>query len=757
MGRFNQTINSFSSGEVTPKLGSRTDLEQNANGLDEMLNFIPSKAGGAFRRMGSQFINNVSSLDATYSTFPATTLPFKGFDQDYTIFFSLNDEDVRLAAFTSQPIRIFDKDGNEATVFFTDAANYTALYPNFASTLDPDGFRYNENGDEMIVVHTSGSIPPFKIVQTSGLPFSPVFFVVPYYASLGDTSNQNQTFDVVRAMTLRDQNTNFAQFLRPSVTGGGAAGTLQTTPVAATLFAEDGGGVPTPGFFDAGHVGAFFTLEQGAASEGVFYVQTIVAGGASATGVILVSFTNLLQDSRWFEGAWSGFRGYPKALGHFQGRTHYANNFAQPNFLWVSGTDTTNFFLHRVLNQDTAGDVSGIDHSGTHDPSNPFRKGIRSTYFTEIQWLIDDGDLRAGTRTGDFKISFDAQQATGYERDTFQSNLQSGVNAGDAQPYLGDEKVFYISASGKRIRSIDSRSGDFQYRNLDLSILADHMRYAPESSILATESINSSKFRNIYWQESNNTLWSVNTRGTLIGLTVNSASQVTAFHSHQLGGTPTILSVSSVLNQDTNFDELVVLVQRTVNGTDRYYIETIGEEFNHTFLDNTSTDVQDKPSYLDSFLYVNQASSVTVSGLGHLEGEVVSALYNGTEATTLTVTGGAITLPAVATDIIVGYPYTSRLKTQVIEAGQQFGASKGNTSRIDSVLLSLYRTSYGLIGFEDSNLVDIEVTINELATEDVEIEFPQSPDIQPRVIIETDKPLPLNVLGITLRGASYDG
>lgn len=60
MPRFSQVQSNFSSGEFGPRLKGRTDLNIYNQGVDEMLNFFPSKEGPAIRRPGSTYLGLIT-------------------------------------------------------------------------------------------------------------------------------------------------------------------------------------------------------------------------------------------------------------------------------------------------------------------------------------------------------------------------------------------------------------------------------------------------------------------------------------------------------------------------------------------------------------------------------------------------------------------------------------------------------------------------------------------------------------------------
>ena len=57
--RLTPIINSFSSGELSPRLMGRTDSQKYSTGCEVMENFMALPHGGAKRRGGTRFINTV--------------------------------------------------------------------------------------------------------------------------------------------------------------------------------------------------------------------------------------------------------------------------------------------------------------------------------------------------------------------------------------------------------------------------------------------------------------------------------------------------------------------------------------------------------------------------------------------------------------------------------------------------------------------------------------------------------------------------
>lgn len=93
-------------------------------------------------------------------------------------------------------------------------------------------------------------------------------------------------------------------------------------------------------------------------------------------------------------------------------------------------------------------------------------------------------------------------------------------------------------------------------------------------------------------------------------------------------------------------DQVYVSVRREINGSTVRHVEFLKPiEF--------GTDVTDA-FFLDSGLTYDSTATSTITGLNHLEGEVVSVLADGSTHPDKTVSGGAISLDRSASKVHVG-------------------------------------------------------------------------------------------------------
>ena len=271
-----------------------------------------------------------------------------------------------------------------------------------------------------------------------------------------------------------------------------------------------------------------------------------------------------------------------------------------------------------------------------------------------------------------------------------------------------------------------------------------------------------------YQQEPDSILWCVRDDGIFAGLTYQRSENVVAWHQHKLGGTfgtgasatgyGVVESVASISGELTE-DQLWVIVKRTINGATKRYVECFAD---FDFDETASTDFR----FLDSHLTYSGGSTTTLSGLSHLEGQVVSILADGSTHADKTVSSGSITLDRSVTSAVVGLNYDSILQTMRIEGGAAEGTAQGKTKRISKVVLRLFETVGAKVGPSLTSLETIPFRTTSsnlgqpsstLLAGDKEIEFRDDYNTDGFIFVKQDQPLPLSLLAIYPTVVTSDG
>jgi len=221
-------------------------------------------------------------------------------------------------------------------------------------------------------------------------------------------------------------------------------------------------------------------------------------------------------------------------------------------------------------------------------------------------------------------------------------------------------------------------------------------------------------------------------------------------------GKAVVESAAVIPTDDTEY-QVYVIIKRTINGATRRYVEFLNVfDFDQT--DNTSF------NFLDSALSYSGSAVSTLSGLDHLEGQVVAILADGATHPNKTVSSGSITLDRSAKNVKVGLAYTSLLQTMRLNAGSQNGTSQGKTKRIYDITVRMFETIGVEVGPDLDNLERIPFRSSaDLMDEgippftgDKEVEFRGNYETDGFIFVRQTQPLPFTILSLYPRLQTND-
>jgi hypothetical protein len=200
--------------------------------------------------------------------------------------------------------------------------------------------------------------------------------------------------------------------------------------------------------------------------------------------------------------------------------------------------------------------------------------------------------------------------------------------------------------------------------------------------------------------------------GVMMSLTYVRDQQVFAWTRHKLGGSfgtgdAVVESIASM--PTTTTDEVWLAVKRTVNGSTVRYVERLEPLFRAT-----SSVTKEDSFFVDSGLTYDGAAASIISGLDHLEGETVSILADGAAQPDQVVSSGQIILDSAASKVHAGLKFESIIHTLPPEGGGDAGTSQGKTKRIHTISIRLFES----IGFKHGPTADNLKTFSFRATRD---------------------------------------
>lgn len=289
MSRVIDIQNSFTSGELDPKLIARDDVKAYDAGLTTALNVVVLPQGGVKRRPGTKFITELGGS------------PENGIR---LVPFEFNTSDAYLLAFTHNRMAVI-KNGVLQTNIAGSGNNYLTTTITSAMLTK---MCWVQSADTLIV--TQEDMVPKKITRTSDTAWT--------------IANVTFTFNPQHAFTLTIENTSSAGTLTPS----GTEGKITLTTQHSYWNASD-------------DIGSFVNV----IGSNQFGRAKIVAVDSATVAQALIEIpffnTDALANADWehetgYEDTFSGSRGYPRTATFHQGRLFFGGSKSRPSTVWGS-------------------------------------------------------------------------------------------------------------------------------------------------------------------------------------------------------------------------------------------------------------------------------------------------------------------------------------------------------------------------------------------------------------------------------------
>jgi hypothetical protein len=741
MARVHPFQTNFTAGELTPKLAGQVDFKKYNNGVEIMENMTVFPQGGASRRYGTRFVKEVKDSSKVTRLIP----------------FEFNIEQSYVLEFGDQYIRFY-KDNGQIT---SGGSAYEIATPFTESMLYE--IQFTQSADVMYIVHET--LKPRKLSRTGHTSWTLTeveFQNGPYL----DANESSITF------TSSHQN----------------IGTGRTLTASGTSFGYENNG------FHSSDVGRLISMKDG------WGVITAYTSATVVTWEIKQDLGSATATTDWALGAWSEHTGYPKTVSFFEQRLIFGGSTFYPQTIWAS---ESGFYEHF--------------HAGDGSPADSFIYTIAANKVNTIRWLAPARDLIVGTAGGEFKVGRPTGEPL--QPDNVQITQQTTYGGYSTQPIQIGNAVLFVQRQRKKIRELAYRFEDDAYLAPDMTLLAEHITgngivdvdYAQEpQSIYWAVREDGTLLGLTYQREEDVVAWHRHIIGGSFKQTFDAATDVTPkttdpnFNGYititnhgfetgdkvlykadggtKLGGLQDneyyyIIKIDA--NNIEFADSYEQAIDRTVlqitAGVGTQSIEaqakvksvcTISEDLeNQTWViverkinNNIVKHIEylDKKLNMDSALSTTvNASSSTITGLDHLEGEDVQILIGDAVYPNQTVSSGSITISLPANtgykSIEIGLGYISQLKTMRVEAGASAGTAQGRKKRYNEVLVRLHKTvginiNGDQLPFRTSS-TPMGQNISEFTGDKRVINLGWDRDGQ--IIIKQEQPLPMTVLGIT--------
>lgn len=566
---------------------------------------------------------------------------------------------------------------------------------------------------EIASPYAEADLPALKFAQSADT----LYIAHPSHAprKLARASHTSWTLSVIEFLDgpYLDENADAAKTLAPSAATG--AGVTLTASGHSPFVASD--------------VGRLVRIKHGSTWGNAKI--TAYTSATEVTADVKSAFGSASASSAWRLGAWSAATGYPAAVTFFEERLWWAGSTAQPQTVWSSRSGDFESMAP------TAADGVVADDNG-------IAFTLAANQVNVIRWLNPGQVLQIGTVGGLWIL-----RATTLDQPltptTVQARRHRAHGCADLTPREAGDATLFVTRSGRQVRELAYSFERDKYVAPDMTLLAEHIA---KEGIVAID----------YAQEPDPVLWCVRADGALLGMTYEREQEVIGWHRHVLGGAQAkVESVAVIPSPEGGHDQLWLAVRRTVNGTTRRTVEFMEELF-------TRAQAQADAFFVDCGLTYTGTPTQTISGLGHLEGETVAVLADGAAHPDEIVANGAIVLHRPASKVHAGLAYPTDIETLRPEAGAALGTAQGQTKRIAGVTLRFMDTLGGRIGPDAARLDEILFrsggdpmdTVPPLFTGDKYVAFDGGHNIDGTVFIRQDQPLPLTLLAVMPRLATYE-
>jgi len=415
------------------------------------------------------------------------------------------------------------------------------------------------------------------------------------------------------------------------------------------------------------------------------------------------------------ENPFDTFGNYPAAVTFGQQRLWYA----------ATGNVINGVFASRTA------DFENMDRSRPARADDSLSFALVGERVNSITHLIWQQDLQAFSSDGVWSISGGGDFGVITPSD-INPKRNIGRGARRVKPLPVDSVIFFVPSKGFSVRAMGFSFEIEGYKSNNVAIFSPHLF---KDHLLV---------KMAFQEEPFSILWGVRDDGILLAFTWEEEQQVWGWTPIETDGFVEDVAIIS----EGGFDRVYVLVRRTINAVERLFVERLamphgGDITTACHLDCAITQVFDPPTD-------------TITGLHHLEGQTVSASYDGYVTHDLVVENGSVTLPVEATIVTVGLRYYGRIETLPGALSSSQGSLHVNTQQISDIIVRTIDTRGIEIGIGGASFLEqVEpkdgIAVNDLMNvEAIDYKVPPPGDWKETssIVIEQNEPLPAHIVSI---------
>lgn len=746
----------FTTGEVSPDVSSRFDLEQYKSALLEAENVVIRPYGAVAKRQGSQYVGQVKYSDKPTRLFEFTTNTNNSFMLEF------GDKYIRVwnygiytgievtTPFTSDIL--FDLNCNQSgDVMFICSGKYPiqtlSRYSDtdwrmstYKLTEQPYDEINTDNGHTLTV--NGDTITSTKDLFTQDMVGSVI--QIAYYVEAVHTKAAGEVVEkkVKRYMqaqtiekTYNNINYNVGAFSTDTelswkfTTHGTWEGTVklqisnndgQTWKDYRTYTSKNDYNVTDTGKIEAGARLKYVSdIKSGSVNcdlsimpftqYGIVEIKS-VTDAKNAKVNVLNGIKEGEPSYQWKLGSWNRGRGYPKLCTFYQDRFVVAATDSKPNFIWFSRTgDYPNFGVEKV--------------EGTITDDSAITLPVINRKMCEIRHLVPANDLIILTSGNEWIVRGDKTITP--TNCNLKTQTQRGALSCEPQ-FIGNRCVF-VQERGGTVRDMGYSYESDNYTGQDLTLF---VKTLVKGHLAVTSA---------YAQDPDSIIYYVRDDGQLNCLTYIPEQKVYGWSHFVTNGKYRYVESVAEGEQDT----IYFVVDRVINNKSVKCIERSIPLYTE---DNSDV-------FLDCYVKVANSIKTDYINAPHLVGQMVDIVIDGQQMPSRVVPPtGVIKLDGKANVITVGLPYTTKIKIPSVEQQINDGTLQGRVATVSRVVLRMYKSFGGKVGRTFDRMDDITLPPNELFTGDKPVILPKmgiNYSTDTSICIKHSDPFPFNLLSIT--------
>nr|DAK41529.1 MAG TPA: stabilization protein [Caudoviricetes sp.] len=745
----------FTTGEVSPDVSSRFDLEQYKSALLEAENVVIRPYGAVAKRQGSQYMGQVKYSDKPTRLFEFTTntnnsfmLEFGDkyirvwnygvytgvefatpFDSD--ILFDLNciqSGDVMFICSGKYPIqtlsRYSDTDWRMSAYKLTEQP-YDEINTDNGHTLTVNGDTITSTKDlftqDMVgsVAQIAYYIEAVHTTQSGGAVEKK--YGVGRFSKRENAVYNNIDYNVERFSTDVELSWKFT-------THGTWEGTVkiqisnndgQTWKDYRTYTSNKDYNVTDSGKIEAGARLKYISdIKSGSVNCDLSILPFMQYGVVEIVSVensktAKVNILNGIKEGepshKWKLGSWNRGNGYPKLCTFYQDRFVVAATNKKPNYIWMSRTgDYPNFGVEKV--------------EGTITDDSAITLPVINRKMCEIRHLVPANDLIILTSGNEWIVSGDKTITP--TNCNLKTQTQRGALSCEPQ-FIGNRCVF-VQERGGTVRDMGYSYESDNYTGQDLTLFV-------KTRVRGYLTITSA-----YAQDPDSIIYYIRNDGEINCLTYIPEQKVYGWSHFVTNGK--YLYCESVSEGEQ--DSIYILVERTLQGKKVKCIERMVPLY--------SDDVN---VFLDCYVEFKSSNAIDSINIPHLSGQTVQVVIDDNQQPDVVVPhDGLLQLNVSGSNIKIGLPFTSKIRVPSVEMQMQDGTLQGRVATVSRVVLRVHKSFGGKIGRTFDRMDDITLPPDKLFTGDKPVILPKmgvNYSTDTSICIKHNDPFPFNLLSIT--------